>query len=121
MFMKYLYGEFSTEQIQLNAKLMHSEVHKLLLYKDKNVTQEIFSNDEDFQVYFKNLLYRFGGLNELLNCPTQMVALIATLQSAYDLAKNNSFNYCEYRRLILNAHNYIKIIFEEMEERKCPH
>lgn len=120
MFMKYLYGEFSENQMQLNAKMMHSEVHKLLLYKDSNVTQEIFSNEDDYRIYFKNLLYRFGGLNELLGCPSQMVALIATLQSAYDLALGDKFNYSEYRRLILNAHNYIKIIFEEMEE-KCLH
>ena len=120
MFMKYLYGEFSGDQMQLNEKIMHSEVHKLLLYKDKNITQEIFSNDEDYHIYFKNLLYRFGGLNELLGCPAQMVALIATLQSAYDLALSDKFNYCDYRRLILNAHNYIENIFEEMEA-KCPH
>lgn len=118
--MKYLYGEFSNGQIQLNAKIMHSEVHKLLLYKDKNLEQEIFSNDNDFKIYFKNLLYRFGGLNELLGCPTQMVALISTLQSAYDMVQSDKFSYCEYRRLILNAHNYIKNIFEEMEG-KCLH
>ena len=120
MFMKYLYGEFSGEQIQLNAKLMHSEIHKLLLYKDKNVTQEIFANDDDFKIYFVNLLYRFGGLNELLGKPVQMIALISTLQSAYNMAFSNNFNYCEYRRLILDSHNYIKNIFEEVEA-KCHH
>ncbi len=120
MFMKYLYGEFNEGQMQLNAKMMHSEVHKLLLYKDEKVNQEIFSNDDDFIIYFKNLLYRFGGLNELLGCPVQMVALLSTLQSAYDLVQSSKFNYCEYRRLILNAHNYIKRIFEEMEG-KCLH
>lgn len=120
MFMKYLYGEFRDGQLKLNAKLMHSEVHKLLLYKDNNIKQEIFNSEEDFHIYFTNLLYRFGGLNELLGCPVQMVGLIATLQSAYDMALSNKFNYCDYRRLILDSHNYIKNMFEEMEE-KCPH
>ena len=118
--MRFLYGNFSEEQIKSNAKLMHNEVHKLLLYKDKNIEQEIFANDDDFKIYFLNLLYRFGGLNELLNCPVQMVALLATLQAAFDLAFSNEFNYCEYRRLILDSHNYIKNAFEETEEL-CPH
>lgn len=114
--MKHLYGEFSDEQIKSNAKLMHSEIHKLLLYKDKNINQEIFANEDDFKIYFINLLYQFSGLNELLGCPVQMVALIATLQSAFDLVLSDKFNYYEYRRLILDSHNYIKNIFEEMED-----
>lgn len=119
--MKHLYGEFSSEQIQLNSRLMHNEVHKLLLYKDKNIEQEIFASDEDFIIYFTNLLHRFGGLNELLGCPVQMVALLATLQSAFDMAQSDDFNYCEYRRLILDSHNYIKNMFEEMEGENCLH
>ena len=114
--MKHLYGNFTNSQIKANAEIMHSEVHKLLLFKDKNVNQLIFDNESDFLNYFSNLLYRYGGLNELLNYPVQMVALLATLQSAYDLAKSKSFDFCEYRRLILDAHGYIKSLFEESED-----
>lgn len=114
--MNYLYGKFSREQIQLNSRLMHSEVHKLLLYKDKNIKQKIFENDEDFLNYFHNLLCRFGGLNELLCCPVEMVGLMATLQAANDLVRSDSFDYCEYRRLILDAHAYIKKIFTAESE-----
>lgn len=114
--MKHKYGMFTDEQIQLNSKNMHSEVHKLLLYKDGNLKQEIFKSDEEFRSYFKNLLLRFGGLNELFNCPVQMVALLSTLQSAYDMAFGGKFNYCEYRRLILDAHGYITKMFEKMED-----
>ena len=44
-----------------------------------------------------------------------MVALLSTLQSAYDMVLGKDFNYCEYRRLILDAHGYIKDMFEKME------
>ena len=114
--MNYLYGKFSDEQLLLNSKIMHSEVHKLLLYKDKNITQVIFDNDDDFKNYFTNLLFRFGGLNELLYYPVEMVALLSTLQAAYDMINDSDFNYCEYRKLILDAHGYIKLMFEEKED-----
>ncbi len=111
--MNHLYGSFSKEQLLSNAEIMHSEVHKLLLFKDKNVTQIIFDSEKDFQSYFLSLLRRFGGLNELLFCPVEMVALLATLQAAYDMVNSNDFNYCEYRKLILDAHSYIKKMFED--------
>lgn len=114
--MKHKYGTFTDEQIRENSKEMHSDVHKLLLYKDGNIKQEIFKSEEEFRSYFNNLLYRFGGMNDLLNCPVEMVELLSTLQSAYNMACSKKFNYCEYRRLILDAHGYIKDIFEKMED-----
>ncbi len=114
--MNHLYGKFSDEQILMNSKIMHKEVHKLLLYKDKNVTQPIFENDDNFKNYFTNLLFRLSGLNELLYCPVEMVALLSTLQAAYDMVNSKNFDYCEYRKLILDAHGYIKLMFEEKED-----
>lgn len=114
--MNYIYGTFSNEQIQVTSQLMHSDIHKLLLYKDKKLNQKIFDSEEDFQNYFNNLLYRFGGLNELLFCPVQMVALMATLQAAYDMVNSDSYDYCQYRRLILDAHSYIENIFSAESE-----
>lgn len=118
--MNHLYGSFSDEQIQTNARLMHGEVHKLLLYKDRNVNQLLFNSDDDFNSFFKSLMLRFSGLNELLFCPVEMVALLATLQAAYDMIGTKDFNYAEYRKLILDAHGYIKAIFEEKEVESCP-
>lgn len=115
MVMTYKYGEFSDKQINDNSKMMHSEVHKLLLYKDKNVKQEIFQSDEAFLSYFSNLLKRFGGLNELLGCPSKMVDFMSTLEAAYLMVQSKEYNFNEYRRLILDAHGFIKDMFEEME------
>jgi hypothetical protein len=40
--MQYLYGEFTDEQINKTVISMHSDIHKLLLYKDRNITEQIF-------------------------------------------------------------------------------
>lgn len=112
--MEYLYGKFSDNQIELNAKLMHNEIHKLLLYKDNKISEKIFNSDEEFQNYFTNLLFRFGGLNKLLGEPSNMVALMSTLQAAKDEASSCDYNYSNFRRLILDSHGYIKAMFEEV-------
>jgi len=112
--MEYLYGSFSNKQIKINSKYMHNEIHKLLLYKDKNITETIFNSEQDFINYFNNLLYRFGGLNKLLGEPDYMVAFMSTLQAAYDEVNSDSYKYCTFRKLILDAHGYIKLMFEEV-------
>lgn len=112
--MNYLYGEFSDEQISKNARLMHSEIHKLLLYKDNKVIEKIFESDEEFLCYFKNLLCRFGGLNRLLGEPEKMVSFMATLQAAYDACCEPEFHYMPFRRLIFDAHGYLTDMFGEV-------
>lgn len=109
--MEYIYGEFSDKQIELNAESMHNAIHKLLLYKDDKIMGLIFDSNEQFLHYFKNLLYRFGGFNSLLGEPEQMVALMSTLQAAYDEVKKDRFNFAVYRRLILDAHGFISSMF----------
>ena len=112
--MTYLYGEFSDSQVDVNARLMHGEIHKLLLYKDPQINKELFKSNDEFLVYFRNLLFRFGGLNKLLGEPSQMVALMSTLEAAYSMVSDNDYHWETYRRLILDAHAYVKAIFEEV-------
>ena len=112
--MEYLYGEFSDDQIACNADAMHNAIHKLLLYKDKNVTGLIFDSDEQFKHYFKNLLYRFAGFNTLLSEPVQMVSLMSTLQAAYNEIESDDFSFVIFRRLILDAHGFISSMFKEV-------
>lgn len=113
--MKYLYGEFTNKQIIEATKQMHNDIHKLLLYKDLNITETIFKNDEEFLSYFNNLLFRFGGLNELFNQPPMLVSLMSTLQAAYDEVRSNDYKYTTFRRAILDSHGYIKAMFEEVD------
>ena len=113
--MQYLYGEFTDEQINKTVISMHSDIHKLLLYKDRNITEQIFNSEEDFVNYFTNLLFRFGGLNELLGEPKEMVSLMSTLQGAYREIRNpKKYKFWRFRRAILNCHGYIKAMFEEV-------
>lgn len=112
--MKHLYGEFSEEQINETVVSMHNDIHKLLLFKDRNITEQIFNSEEDFVNYFTNLLFRFGGLNELLGEPPKMVEFMSTLQGAYSDIINNAFQYKRFRRAILDCHGYLKEMFEEV-------
>lgn len=114
--MHYLYGEFTDEQIKEAVNQMHNDIHKLLLYKDDKIEKKIFDSDEDYVKYFANLLFRFGGLNELLGEPTQMVSFMSTLQAAYDEVQSSTFKYKTFRRAILDCHGYIKSMFELGEE-----
>lgn len=112
--MKYLYGEFTDNQIEINANIMHNEIHKLLLYKDNKVKEKIFNSEQDFQNYFTNLLKRFGGFNKLLGEPKYMVSLMSTLQAAYDESNSENYDFLTFRRLILDSHGYVKAMFEEV-------
>lgn len=111
--MDYLYGSFTGEQIKKTAQQMHNDVHRLLLYKDKKIEEKIFENDEEFLNYYKNLLYRFGGMNTLLKEPPMFVYLISTLQAGYNDVTSDDFQYTRFRKAILDCHGYIKAIFEE--------
>ncbi|MFR3658986.1 MAG: hypothetical protein ACLTWK_12045 [Eisenbergiella sp.] len=110
--MEHIYGNFSNKQIYVNARLMHGDVHKLLLYKDPSVTDVIFEDDCSFLNFFKNLMIRFSGFNSLLGKPAYMISFLSTMQAAYDEACNPEFDFQKYRHLLLDVHGYIKRMFE---------
>lgn len=112
--MKYLYGDFSDNQIKVNASSMHNDIHKLLLFKDADIDNIIFDSEEDFQNYFTKLLHRFGGYNTLLGEPVLMVKLMSVLQAALNESRREDYNFNIFRKLILDAHGYIKAMFEEV-------
>lgn len=114
--MKYLYGEFTDKQINEAVRVMHNDIHKLLLYKDKKIEETIFNSEEDFTTYFDNLLFKFGGLNSLLGEPNLMIVLMATLKAAYNEVQKEHFSYRLFRKAILDSHGYIKSMFEEVDE-----
>lgn len=114
--MKYLYGEFTDEQINEAVKQMHNDIHKLLLYKDNNIKEQIFNSDEDFIKYFENLLFRFGGLNELLGNNPQFISLMSILQAAYNEVLSDKFRYKVFRKSILDCHGYIEKVFVSDKE-----
>ena len=50
----------------------------------------------------------------MLGEPSQMVALMSTLEAAYSMVSDDDYHWETYRRLILDAHAYVKAIFEEV-------
>ena len=83
--MKYIYGDFTDRQIADAVRAMHNDIHKLLLYKDKHITETIFEDDEAFLIFFENVLFKLGGTKTLFNNNGYMVTLMSTLQAAYDV------------------------------------
>lgn len=110
--MQYIYGDFTDKQITDAVRAMHNDIHKLLLYKDKHVTETIFKDDKAFLIFFENVLFKLGGTKTLFNNNGYMVTLMSTLQAAYDEVTSDHFNYVTFRRAILDSHGYIKLMFE---------
>ena len=117
--MEYVYGEFTNKQIKEAVRAMHSDIHRLLLYKDKKIEEIIFEPEEEYMAYFKNLLFRFAGMNELFGEPPQLVAFMSTLQAAYDEISSENFRYSVFRRAILDCHGYLESMFEDGTVRTC--
>lgn len=76
--MDYRYGTFSDEQMRQAALLMHNEIHRLLLYKDSQITELIFADDEEFFAHFERLLYR---LIDVEDCIIDVVVLALYLEN----------------------------------------
>ena len=110
--MRYLYGHFSRKQINEAVHAMHTDIHKLLLYKDNSIEEKIFEDDEAFMVFFEKVMYKFSGTKTLFNNNGIMVTLMSTLQAAMDEVKSDHFNYETYRRAILDSHEYVRLMFE---------
>ena len=117
--MEYVYGEFTNKQIKEAVRAMHSDIHRLLLYKDKKIEEIIFESEEEYMTYFKNLLFRLAGMNELFGEPPQLVAFMSTLQAAYDEISSDHFRYSVFRRAILDCHGYLESMFEDGMVRTC--
>ena len=94
--MDYRYGTFSDEQVRQAALLMHNEIHRLLLYKDSQITELIFADDEEFFAHFERLLYRFGGMNSMFNEPPLMIAFMSSLEAAYLECKSRIFSLRDF-------------------------
>lgn len=108
--MTYEYGEFTDRQVELAVKNMHGELHRLLLYKDKDIKDKIFESESEYLSFFKGVMLRIGGLNTLLGNPKEMISLMSSLQAAYDISKGSDFDFRIFRKLILDSHGYLSMI-----------
>lgn len=86
---------------------MHSWVHFLLIYAEQN--NEILDN------YFDVIQNRLNGLNELLNYPVQLINIMNLIESARVEFNSPDYTHHKYRKLILDAHECIDKIGEDIE------
>lgn len=99
--MLYKYGEFTENQLQQTKQYMRKQIFYLLLIVDPDTRDEHPGVDVDEA--FKSLLNRFGGLNEILFCPPELVRIISMLEAALQEYHKEDFEYRRYRKLILDA------------------
>ena len=99
--MKHLYGEFTQNQISQTKKSLRGSIFFLLLCVDKNTASEY--KDVDVNKCFNGLLYKIGGLNDLLMNQPELVMVLSLLQAAKKEFNNSNFNFHTYRKLILDA------------------
>ncbi len=108
--MKYHYGEFTQEQIAKTKEKMRKQIFFLLLIVDP-VSAEEYDN-VDVNEAFQNILKEFGGLNDLLNYPQELVDVMSLVNAARLEFNGNNFNWKTYRKLILDAGNKVLQIKE---------
>jgi len=110
--MKHLYnGEFTQNQIAKTKKSLRNSIFFLLLCVDPKTASEYENVDVD--KCFKNLLYRLGGLNDLLLNQVEIVTTMSLLQAASKEYNDGQFDFQKYRKLILDAGSEINKLREE--------
>lgn len=98
---KYKYGTFIDDQEQITKKYMQKQIYFLLLYVDKKTKDEY--QGVDVLSAFNSILLWFGGLNDLLGNPAELVRVSALLEAAKNEYQSPDFNYAVYRKLVLDA------------------
>ena len=109
--MKNLYGEFTQEQISQTKKSLRGSIFFLLLCVDPKTSWEY--KDVDVNKCFNGLLLKMGGMNELLLCQPELVTTMSLLQAALVEFNSPEFDFCTYRKLILDAGAEINKLREE--------
>lgn len=99
--MIHKYGEFTTKQINAEVDRLRKSIFFLLLCVDKE-TRDSYQHIS-VPLVFRNLLYRIGGLNDVLFQPVELVTVISLLQAAFNEYTSSHFNFKLYRKLILDA------------------
>lgn len=103
--MEHLYGCFNDGQLEEYKIKLHKELFWLLIYKDPKTKDQY--EHVDFEKYFRNLMRRLDGFNELIFFPVEIVSMMSLLEAALIETRKEEFDYQVYRKLILDAHNMV--------------
>lgn len=107
--MTYKYGDFKHNQIAETKLKMRKQIFFLLLIVDPETAWQY---EVSVLEAFENVLRVFGGLNDLLGYPSELVSVMSLLNAAFLEYKNVDFKYERYRKLILDAGNEVLKIKE---------
>lgn len=107
---KYKYGNLADNQIISTKQYMRKKIYFLLLCADPNTKDEY--KDINLEQAFNDILNCFGGLNEILLYPPELVVVIGLLEAAHTEYHKENFNFSSYRKLVLDAGNEVLKIKE---------
>ncbi len=99
--MDYKYGRFTPQQMAAAKQYMRKKIYFLLVCVDPETSKGC--KDVDVPSAFDNILREFGGLNELLFNPPELVQVMSSLEAALLEYKSQDFEFQNYRRLVLDA------------------
>ena len=97
---KCKYGEITEEQLSSYKAKLHSSVHWLLIYAEKNDNDIILP-------YFTRVQETFLSLNEVLMYPESILEIINKLEIAKLEYMKKEYNHRLYRSCILDVHDLI--------------
>ena len=103
--METIYGDIKKEQLENYKKLMHKNVHWMLLYKDPALTSK-FANI-DYEQAFICTQRKMAGFSRLTGDSPEVVEILVCLEGAKITADTKPFNHKAYRKLIFEAHDAI--------------
>lgn len=101
------YGNLPEAEFTLYKKRIHSLVHWLLVYADEN--------NPCLPGYFQKVQIKLVGFSSLLNQPPLMMDLMVLIESARILQENPEFDRRLYKKMILDAHEVVEMIFADGE------
>lgn len=107
---KHKYGQFSTEQMHEMKEGLRKRIFFLLLLVDKKTANEY--KGVDVEKTFESLLTEFGGLNEILGYPAEIVSVLSLVNAARLEYESSDFSWQRYRKLILDAGSEVEKIKE---------
>lgn len=93
--------EFSENQIAKYKEKMRKQIFFLLLIVDPKTKDNY--KDANVEEAYDNVLRTFGGFNELMNCPMEMVTILSMLTAARQELHKSDFKFSVYRKLVLDA------------------
>lgn len=99
--MIHKYGYFSKEQMDYNKSFIRKSIFFLLLCVDPKTKDDYL--DIDVPRAFESLLYKLGGMNEVLYEPPELVSVISLLQAALTEYLSPTFEFKKYRKLLLDS------------------